>query len=459
MSLKNKIITVICEKIVFPGRSLCRCDDGIALFAEGLLPNERADVSVIRDKKSFREGLVKEITSKSSERTFPLCPSFGLCGGCSFQNISYENQIKYKQAYVSELLDFTGVNISEILTSPNIWFYRNKMEFSFFNSYKDGLVDGDFKTDLGLHRRGSFNKYISVPPCFIADKDFLRAAETVKIFANKNNIPAYKNKTHEGFFRHLVLRKAANNNQFLINIVTNNTDQEQLFLEPLVKELAEFVDSVYLTINGRKSDAVVSDRTTLAYGKPYITEKLTVGGKDYFFNISPFSFFQTNSKGAEVLYNEVLKLLSPSKEYVLLDLYCGTGAIGISMAHNVKKIVGIEQVEQAIENAKENATANNISNAEFYAMTAEQWVSENGSTFDVIIVDPPRSGLTKDVINFLLDSNAKRIVYVSCNPSTLARDLQIIIERCTIYKVKQIVPVDMFPQTYHAETIVLLELA
>ncbi|MDR1474198.1 MAG: 23S rRNA (uracil(1939)-C(5))-methyltransferase RlmD [Endomicrobium sp.] len=457
MSLKNKIINVVCEKIVFPGRSLCRCDDAIALFTEGLLPKEQADVLVMRDKKSFREGLVKKITSKSSERISPLCPSFGICGGCSFQNTSYENQVKYKQQYVCELLKFADIKISQILTSPNMWFYRNKMEFSFFNSSNNNLVDGDFKVDLGLHRRGSFNRYISLPPCFIADKDFLRAAEIVKDFANKNNISVYNNKTHEGFFRHLVLRKATNNNQFLINIVTNSPDQEQSFPASLVKELSEFADSIYWTINGRKSDAVVSDKTILVYGNPFITEKLSVGGKDYFFNISPFSFFQTNSKVTEILYNEVLRLLNPSKEDVLLDLYCGTGTIGISMAHYVKKVVGIEQIEQAIENAKENAVVNNVFNAEFHAITAEQWVSENELKFDVIVVDPPREGLTKDVLDFLLNSNAKKIVYVSCNPSSLARDLQIIIKR-DIYIVKAIVPVDMFPQTYHAETIVLLEL-
>jgi 23S rRNA (uracil-5-)-methyltransferase RumA len=458
MSLKNKTISTVCEKIVFPGKSLCRCDDGIVLFTDGLLPNERADVLVIRDKKSFREGLVKKITSNSCERTSPLCPSFGCCGGCSFQNTSYENQVKYKQEYVYELLKFTGIEISQILTSPNIWFYRNKMEFSFFNSSKDNLVDGNFKTDLGLHRKGSFNRYVSVCACFIADKAFLHAPEIVKNFANKNNVLAYNNKTHEGFFRHLVLRKATSNNQFLINIVTNNTEQGQSFLEPLIKELAAFADSIYWTLNARKSDAVASDKTILMYGKPHITEKLNVGGKDYFFNISPFSFFQTNSKGTEVLYNEILKLLNPSKEDVLLDLYCGTGTIGISMAHNVKKVVGIEHVKQSIENAKENAVVNNVLNIQFYAMTVEQWISEsNVAIFDIIIVDPPRSGLTKDIVNFLLNSNAKKIAYVSCNPSTLARDLQIMIER-SIYNIKKIVPVDMFPQTYHAEVIVLLEL-
>jgi 23S rRNA (uracil-5-)-methyltransferase RumA len=437
------------EKIVFPGRSLCRCPDGIALFTEGLLPGETADVFVIKEKKTFREALLKNITSKSAERIEPLCPSFGLCGGCSFQNTSYENQIKYKQEYISELLNFTGVKISKILTSPQIWYYRNKMEFSFFNN-KDGA-------DLGLHCKGMFNKYVSVPPCFIVDKDFLQAVETVKRFANENNFTAYNNKTHEGFFRHLVLRKAENNNQFLINVVTNAVECKSVFLEPLVKELSGFSCSVCLTFNEGKSDAVLADRLTIMCGKSFITERLNIGGKDYFFDISPFSFFQTNSKATEILYNEISRLLNPSRCIVLLDLYCGTGAIGISMAHNVKKVIGIEHIGQAIENAKENASTNNVFNAEFYASDAEEWVKENKSLFDAVVVDPPRSGLTKDIIKFLLESKAKRIVYVSCNPSTLARDLRLIAEsgKC---KIKEITPVDMFPQTYHVETVVLLEL-
>jgi 23S rRNA (uracil-5-)-methyltransferase RumA len=449
MFLKNKIINVRAEKIIFPGRSLCRCPDGIVLFTEGLLPGETADVFVIKERKTFREALLKNITSKSAERIDPLCPSFGFCGGCSFQNASYENQIKYKQEYISELLNFTGVKISKILTSPQIWYYRNKMEFSFFNN-KDIV-------DLGLHCKGMFNKYVPVPPCFIADKDFLQAVETVKRFTNENNFTTYDNKTFEGFFRHLVLRKAGNNNQFLVNVVTNAVECKSVFLEPLIKELAGFSCSVYWTSNGRKSDAVLADRLTLMCGKPFITERLNIGGEDFFFDISPFSFFQTNSKATEILYNEVLRLLNPSKCSVLLDLYCGTGTIGISMAHNVKKVIGIEHIRQAIDNAKENALANNVFNAEFYASDAEGWIKENKSCFDAVVVDPPRSGLTKDIIKFLLESKAKRIIYVSCNPSTLARDLQLITEngKC---KIKEITPVDMFPQTYHLETVVLLEL-
>lgn len=454
MSLKNKIISVRAEKIVFPGRSLCRCEDGIALFTEGLLPGETADVLVIKDKKSFREGLVKQITVKAPERIEPVCPSFGRCGGCTFQNTDYENQIKYKKEYINELLSVFGVEINDILRSPEVWNYRNKMEFSFFRS-KASENEEEF-TDLGLHCRGSFNRYVSVPPCFIADEDFLKAAQAVKDFANKNGLCAYNNRTHEGFFRHLVLRKAKNNGQMLINIVTNVLEGSHIFFEPLIKELGEFSQSIYWTQNGRLSDAVVSDKLTLLLGKENITEKLNVGGKDFYFTISPFSFFQTNSKGTEILYNEVLRQLNPSKDDILLDLYCGTGTIGICMAHKVKKVIGIEQVEQAIENAKANAKLNNVENTDFYASTAEKWVKENGHKFDSIVVDPPRAGLTNDVIQFLLDSQAKKIVYVSCNPSTLARDLTSIIDSGK-YKIKTIAPVDMFPQTYHIETVVSLD--
>ncbi|MDR1195705.1 MAG: 23S rRNA (uracil(1939)-C(5))-methyltransferase RlmD [Endomicrobium sp.] len=448
MSLKNKVISVKAEKIVFPGRCLCRCEDGIALFTEGLLPQETADVLVIKDKKSFREGIVKLITSKSGERIDPICSSFGKCGGCTFQNTDYKNQIKYKKAYINELLSVFGVEIGEILPSPEVWNYRNKMEFSFFNN--EGI------TDLGLHCRGSFNRYVSIPPCFIADEDFLKAACAVKDFANKNGIAAYNNKTHEGFFRHLVLRKAKNNNQMLVNIVTTALEENPAFFEPLIKELGKFAQSVYWTQNSKLSDAVISDKLTLLLGKENITEKLKVGDKDFYFNISPFSFFQTNSKGAEILYNEVLHLLNPSKDELLLDLYCGTGTIGICMADKVKKVIGIEQTASAIENAKTNALLNNIDNADFFASTAEKWVKENSLTFDAIIVDPPRSGLTNDIIKFLLASQARKIVYVSCNPATLARDLTSIISDGT-YILKAITPLDMFPQTYHVENAVLLE--
>ncbi|MDR2666167.1 MAG: 23S rRNA (uracil(1939)-C(5))-methyltransferase RlmD [Endomicrobium sp.] len=482
---KNKIIDVVAEKIVFPGRSLCRCMDGVALFTEGLLPNETADVFVTKDKKTFREGLVKTITSVSDERINSCCSSFGLCGGCSFQNVSYENQIKYKYEYTSELLSFTKVEVPNILINMQIWHYRNKMEFSFFNAtslkcqnrydfqmslpniyihgepYCVENISNDISkknvVDIGLHCKGSFNKYISVPPCLISYKGFSFIVELVKNFVNKNNLTVYSNTTHRGFFRHLVLRKAENDNQLLVNIVTNSVDYIPGFLKQLISELSEFSNSVYWTINGAKSDAVLFDKLTLMHGEAFITEKLVVNDKEYFFNISPFSFFQTSSKGAEILYNEVLSVLDPLKTDTLLDLYCGIGVIGILMAENFKRVVGIEQSNQSIKNAQKNALINNIYNIEFQALTVENWIRENESTFNAIVVDPPRSGITKNVVNFLIKSKAKRIVYVSCNPSTLARDLRLIIENSK-YTVKKIRLIDMFPQTYHIEVIILLEL-
>ncbi|MDR3049962.1 MAG: 23S rRNA (uracil(1939)-C(5))-methyltransferase RlmD [Elusimicrobiota bacterium] len=449
MTYKNKVIIVLCEKIVFPGRSLCRCDDGTALFTEGLLPNEKAEVYVTKDKKTFREGYVKSIISKSEHRIEPVCPLFNKCGGCSFQNVEYANQLYYKQQYLNELLSFTEVNISPILPNPKIYHYRNKMEFSFFDN------GGDI--ELGLHYKGSFDRYVPVSFCFIADEDFSKAVEIIKEFANKSGLPPYNNKTHNGFFRHLVLRKAQNNNQFLINIAANAIDEGSDFFNPLIKDLQSLVQSAYWTCNTKKSDAVISDSTKLLFGSPYIVEKLTVGSTDYFFNISPFSFFQTNSSGAEVLYNEALKLLNPRQDDILLDLYCGTGTIGISMSRKVKKVIAVEQIRQSVEDAVLNAKINKADNIEFFDLTVQDWLKTPSQKFDLIVVDPPRSGLTKDVINFLIKSDAEKIIYASCNPSTLARDLHLIIESGK-YEIKKIVPVDMFSHTYHIETMVLLEI-
>ncbi|MDR1259824.1 MAG: 23S rRNA (uracil(1939)-C(5))-methyltransferase RlmD [Endomicrobium sp.] len=451
MCLKNNVISVKSEKFVFPGRSLCRCSDGIVLFTDGLLPGESAMVLVTKDKKTFREGRLINVTSRSYERIDPLCSSFNLCGGCSFQNIPYEDQIKYKQEYITELLDFTGVKISSMLKSSLIWNYRNKMEFSFFNN--NGVVD------LGLHCKGSFDNCVSVHSCFIANENFARIIEIIRKFVNDNNFSVYNNKTHEGFLRRLILRKFINSGQFLINMITNVIGYEMLFLKSLTNELRKFSDSIYLTFNNDNNanfNIVSSVNLKLISGKSFVTEKLNICNKDYFFNISPFSFFQVNSKCAEILYSEIFKLLNPSKKDTMLDLYCGTGTISIPMAQNIKKIVCIDYFEQAIHNAKENAIINGVNNIEFYSLNVQDWIKKmDKNNFSIIIIDPPRSGITKNIIKFLINSNAEKIVYVSCNPSTLARDIKLILESGK-YNVKDIRPVDMFPQTYHVEIISLL---
>ena len=447
-SLKHKIIKVKAEKIVFPGKVLCRCEDGIALFTQGLLPNEEAEIFVTRDKKSFREGKLENIIIESSLRKIPKCQSFGKCGGCSFQHTDYINQIDFKTKSVRELLNFLNIEIPQAKQSFNIWNYRNKMEFSFFSE--------NDKLNLGLHCKGSFYKYSSVPPCYIACEDIVKVEAIVKDFAIKTNLKAYNPKSHEGFFRHLVVRKGINTGDLLVNIVTNKQENiNKTFFEPLVKDLSSFCSSIYWTQNSKYSDAVNAESLTLLYGKENISEELNIAGKIFKFSVSPFSFFQTNTKATEVLYNTIIELLQPQKQDTLLDMYCGTGTIGISLCNHVKHVVGVEQVESSVENAKNNAKINNIDNVEFFAKSVEDWIKQNDKNFNSIVIDPPRAGLSYSVIEHILYLNPNKIIYVSCNPSTLARDLKIIIES-NKYKVEKVCPVDMFPQTYHIETVVLL---
>lgn len=449
MSFKNKVIKAKCVKIVFPGRSFCECEDNKVLFCEGLLPSEEAEVLVVRDTASFREGYVKNIVVNSIDRRKPLCLSFGSCGGCSFQHLDYEKQVEYKKFYLNEILKPVNCEVKEIFKPSEILNYRNKMEFSFFHNVQEG------RSDIGLHCRGRFNKYVSVPPCFIADKSFLKILEIVRDFANKNNFTVYDNKTHQGFLRHLVLRKAQNNNQLLVNIVTNSNFtclSEKMKL--LAKELAIYADSVYWTSNSKLSDAVLADNLLLLEGKENIVEKLNVNKRDYFFNISPFSFFQTNSKGTEILYNAADELLDLNENDNLLDLYCGTGTIGISLSQKAKHITGVDENEQSIENARQNAILNQVKNASFVVRKAQAFSEECREEFSAIVVDPPRAGLVKEVIDFLTNSKAKKLLYISCNPSTLARDINLILKNSKI-SVKSVLAVDMFPQTYHIETIVL----
>ena len=446
MSLKNQIIEARAEKIVFPGVSLARCEDGLALFAQGLLPSERAEVLVIRDKKSFREGIVKNILERSPERIEPRCKLFGLCGGCAFQHTDYQNQVKYKFEYVKELLLPVCQNISQIIQNPvsiNAWGYRNKMEFSFF--------DDNGRVGLGLHRKGSFNRYVSVEQCFICDESFLPIMKTVADFANEKGLSVYDNKSHEGFLRHLVLRRGGG--KTLANLVVNG--DIGAYAEELASRLFGLAGSFYLTRNSSKSDAVSADSVSLIMGDEFIFEKLNVGGEDFTFKISPFSFFQTNSKGAEALYNVILDLLKPAGDEDFLDLYCGTGTIAIVTAKRARKAVGIEMNERAVENAKENALLNGADNAEFFGGTVQECVKNSIGKFDGVILDPPRAGITKEVIGFLLSAQPERIIYVSCNPSTLARDLKFLVDGG--YGVRAVVPIDMFPQTYHIETVVLCE--
>lgn len=439
------------EKIVYPGVSLGRGDDGIAAFVDGCLPGETVEIAVTRSKKTFKEGKLEAVLEPSPLRITPQCPSFGKCGGCSFQHVSYADQLKFKEGYVRELLSPLGIPVPPVTPSPREWGYRNKMEFSFFS--------GAEGVRLGLHEKNEFNRYFPVPPCFICDGDFLFVARAVTEFARASGLRAYDKRANTGFFRHLVLRKGERTGQVLANIVTNKSEMTPAFFVPLKEALKGRVHSLYWTINGRVSDAVNVDELILLDGKETIDEVLETCGRRYTFSISPFSFFQTNTLATEVLYGKVCSLLGETRDEALLDLYCGTGTIGIVLSPFVREAHGVEQVEAAVENARENARRNGVTNIAFSSGSVERWIKDNKqAAFGVLVLDPPRGGISNKVVDFIRLLKPRRIVYVSCNPATLARDLALITGDGG-YRVREAVPVDLFPQTYHVEVVTALDRA
>jgi 23S rRNA (uracil1939-C5)-methyltransferase len=367
------------DKIVYPGRSLAVGDDGIVVFSDGALPGEHIDVTVTKNKKTYKEAALQSIDQPSPDRIVPRCPSFGACGGCTFQHTTYANQLRIKDAYVREILASWVSAIEPLIPSPEEWHYRNKMEFSFFDGSGHLSPDTPVKSavSLGLHRRNEFNRYFPVPPCFICDSDFLPVIEEIVRFARASGQGVYDKRIHAGFFRHLVIRKSKRGNQVLINLVTNKSpDLPPGFFEPLLTALPASVASVYWTQNGGVSDAVNVDLLTLLRGTPAIEEVLTVKDRRYAFVVSPFSFFQTNTLGTEKLYDTVLAFLEPASTDRVLDLYCGTGTIGIVLAPSVRQVTGVEQVESAVENARENARRNGIENISFAAGSVERWIKK-----------------------------------------------------------------------------------
>ncbi|MCB4791223.1 MAG: 23S rRNA (uracil(1939)-C(5))-methyltransferase RlmD [Elusimicrobia bacterium] len=442
---------IVIEKIVYPGNALGRGSDGIATFVEGALVGEVVEVEVFKNKKTFKEARLLNIIKPSPLRIIAKCPSYGVCGGCSFQHVGYEDQVKIKEENVKELIQLFNVPMEPIIKSPEQWGYRNKMEFSYAND-KNGLL-------LGLHKKKQFNQYCSVPPCFIADPDMMKVVKQAVDFSVNSDQISYDKRTHEGVYRHFVIRKAKHTGQILVNIVTNKVSGiDESFFSKLIEELKDKVTSIYWTINSSVSDAVKADKLILLQGKKAIEEKLVVNNKEYSFLISPFSFFQTNTFGTEKLYQTVFELMECKVTDSVLDLYCGTGTIGLVLAPYVKNVYGIDSNEAAILDASLNSKNNGIKNIDFKPVIVEKWVKENAMPFfNALVVDPPRNGLSGKVLDFIIDKKPEKIVYVSCNPSTLARDLNDLTKK-SCYKIKRIVPLDMFPQTFHIETVVSLEI-
>lgn len=460
----EKIYTdVLITDITEDGRGVARID-GQVIFVKDTVPGDIVAAKVYKKKRRFLEAELRELSKESPNRISPLCLHFGSCGGCKWQHLEYKNQLLFKEKQVKDALErLAGISspyISGIIGSEEIFEYRNKLEFTFSNREwlsQAQVADKSYlaKPALGFHVPGQFDKVLNIEQCHLQNLLQNRIRNRVKETALKNNIPFFNIKTHEGFLRNVVFRSSLSHEWMLILIVYENKPElVELLLNDLVKNFPE-LKSVYYIVNEKKNDNYSDLNPILFFGDAYINEEFD-GLK---FRIGPKTFFQTNSKQAHKLYSITSEFADLNGHENVFDLYTGTGTIALYIARRANFVTGIEYVPESIEAAKENALANNISNTAFYAgdmkeVFKEEIFEKHGKP-DVIITDPPRSGMHEEVVRKILLSGAKRIVYVSCNPSTQARDLKIMNDKYIFIKAQ---PVDMFPHTSHVENVALLEL-
>lgn len=433
----------------FPGMGTAEYE-GEEVCIKRALPGQKVKAQVTKKKAGKFHAKLKEIIEDVDYKIEPKCPHFEDCGGCTHQFITYDKQIELKKMQVLKLFKEANIkdfNFLGIEKSPCIWEYRNKMEFSFGDLEKDGELC------LGMHKRNASFSILNTENCQIVDRDFRTILDFVVKYFREKKFPFYRVMSHKGYLRNLVIRKGKNTNEILINLVT--TSQIDFNLDEFSNMLLNLnydgeIKGIIHTINDSLSNTVQADSVEILYGRDYIYEKI-LGLK---FKISPFSFFQTNSNGAAELYSIVKDFLGNCDNKVVFDLYCGTGTIGQIVAPNAKKVIGVELIEEAVEAAKENAKLNGLDNCEFIAGDVAKIIKDINVKPDVIILDPPRPGITPKAMDYVIKFNANEIIYVSCNPKTLVSDLKVLIENG--YAVKDVKIKDMFPSTPHVETVVLL---
>lgn len=441
---KGSTVQVKIDKTEFPSMGVGSLENK-KIYVKGAFPGQVVTGRVKKKREAYAELKLMSVDERADYEIEAPCKHFGLCGGCISQNLTYEKQLdllseEFKNLFIDANLPID--NYKGIIGSKEQWEYRNKMEFTFGDFEKGGELT------LGMHMKGKSFGIVTVDGCLIVDEDFRTLIKATVDYFRDKNLPYYRVMKREGYLRHLVIRKAINTGELMVNLVT--TTQIHFDLSEYVEVLKAqnykgSLVSILHTENNSFSDAVVPEKVNLLYGKDYITEDL-LGLK---FKISPFSFFQTNTKGAESLYSIVRDYIGESKDKVVFDLYCGTGTIGQITAANAKKVVGIELIEEAVEAAKENAKLNNLNNCEFLAGDVAEIIKTVKDKPDVIILDPPRSGVHPKALEYVIKFNAKEIIYVSCNPKTLVDNLKVLLE--SGYEVVESCVKDMFPNTPHAE--------
>ncbi|WP_338561562.1 23S rRNA (uracil(1939)-C(5))-methyltransferase RlmD [Paraclostridium sordellii] len=447
---RRDIIEFEVDKMEFGGTSVSRLGNR-DIYMKGGITGQKVKASVKKTRSGKADVKMLELLENSPLETETPCKHFNQCGGCSILSVPYEKQIEIKERQVMDLFleqDIFGFNFQGIERSPKTKEYRNKMEYTFGDEMKDGALT------LGLHKKGKHIDIITVDGCFLVDDDFIKVLISTVEFFNEKKLPYYRNMSHKGYLRNLVVRKGINTNEMMVNIVTSSqedfdmTEYKEMLLNLDLK--CELV-SILHTINDGLADAVNCDELRVLHGRDYIQEEL-LGLK---FKISPFSFFQTNTKGAEELYKIAREFVGEHNNKVIFDLYSGTGTIGQVMAEKAKKVYGIELIEEAVEAANKNAKLNGLTNCEFIAGDVAKTVNKLKAKPDIIIVDPPRPGVHKDAIRDIAGFNSKEIVYISCNPKTLVLDL--VEFKNYGYEVEKVKLMDMFPNTPHVETVVKLK--
>ncbi len=454
---KGQIIEGIVERVDFPNKGVVKTEEGTCIV-KNALPGQRVKAGINKVRKGKAEGRLLEVVEKSPLETESPCSHFGICGGCTYISLPYEEQLKVKEAQVKKLLDsvlckqecpwtFEGIK-----ASPVQFAYRNKMEFSFGDEVKDGPLA------LGMHKRGSFYDIVTVSDCQIVDEDYRAILTFTRDYFDKESLPFYHKLRHEGYLRHLLVRKAARTGEILVALVT--TSQMEPDLKSWMDGLltlpikGKFAGILHIT-NDSLADVVKSDKTEILYGQDFFYEEL-LGLK---FKISTFSFFQTNSLSAEVLYETAREYVGDlgkgEPDKVVYDLYSGTGTIAQLMAPVAKKVIGVEIVEEAVEAARKNAELNGLHNCEFIAGDVLKVLDSIEEKPDMIILDPPRDGIHPKALTKIIGYGIEKLVYISCKPTSLVRDLEVFLE--SGYVVEKAVAVDQFPWTTGIETLAVLK--
>ncbi|MDZ7265307.1 MAG: 23S rRNA (uracil(1939)-C(5))-methyltransferase RlmD [candidate division KSB1 bacterium] len=463
------IVELNIESLALGGKGVAHID-GFAVFVERALPGQKIKAEIKRKKSNFAEARVVEIVTHSPNEVTPSCGHFGSCGGCLLQHLDYEEQLRQKQQQVRESLAHIGgfqqVDVSPVLPAPDIYFYRNKMEFSF--SRQRWLTVAEIQSNqpvernfaLGLHTIGSFEKVLNIDACQLLSEPSNLVLRWTRDFARQSGLLPYSTKDHSGFWRFLVFKESKRRSQMMVNVVTADHPQAGRLAHELVAEMVQrfpFITTVVHNINRKKAQIALGDQEFTIHGPGFIEE--TIGSKTY--RISANSFFQTNTRQAERMYQLLADWGQFQPDQIVYDLYSGTGSIAIFIAEQVGQVIGFEILPQAIADARLNCQLNSIDNCRFVegdlkdALKDPATVVEQYGQPNIVIIDPPRSGLHPKLPGKILQLKPQRIIYVSCNPATLARDLQLLCQQ--EFDLIRVQPIDMFPHTAHCEAVALLE--